>query len=252
MSLRFLLSAARIVGASLLLLMLIENVCRADEPVTITHGPMLGGLSENGIGILARTSSPGEFHVHYGLSADALDQRAPTVETKLDDDCTGWVQLSGLKSGTRYYYRTIAGETAAGPGGSFRTLSSADQFRHPKLNPKGRFNFRFEFACDNNQSPTHGNGPSIPTCTTMLPDIPREARLMPMYCVVQINNVFNNPTELGGQRWVAYPQPQVIFQYYDGRSGDLRYAESISLTGESTITKREWSQRQQDSVDTKE
>ncbi len=71
-----------------------------------------------------------------------------------------------------------------------------------------------------------------------------------MYCVVQVNNVFNNPLELGGERWVAYPQPQVIFQYYDGRTGDLQYAESISLTGSSPIVKREWSKRPAKSVET--
>ncbi len=83
-----------------------------------------------------------------------------------------------------------------------------------------------------------------------LGDIPRPARLFPMYCVVQINNVFNNPLELGGERWVAYPQPQVIFQYFDGRTGDLQYAEAISLTGSSPIVKREWSKRPAKSVET--
>ena len=61
----------------------------------------------------------------------------------------------------------------------------------------------------------------------VLSDIPRPNRLFPHYCVVQVNNVFNNPVELGGERWVAYPRPHVIFQYYDGRSGELRYAETI-------------------------
>jgi hypothetical protein len=60
-----------------------------------------------------------------------------------------------------------------------------------------------------------------------LDDIPREELRHPMYCVVQVNNVFNNPLKLGQQRWVAFPRPQVIFQYYDGRTGELRYAESV-------------------------
>ena len=67
---------------------------------------------------------------------------------------------------------------------------------------------------------------------------------------MQVNNVFNVPVERGGKRWMAYPQPQVIFQYYDGLSGDLRYAESISLTGESAIQKRAWSQRGPGAVET--
>ena len=63
----------------------------------------------------------------------------------------------------------------------------------------------------------------------ILPDLPRMERLYPHFCVVQINNVFNMPQKLGGERWVAYPHPQVIFQYYDGRTGELDYAESITV-----------------------
>lgn len=63
----------------------------------------------------------------------------------------------------------------------------------------------------------------------ILPDLPRLERLYPYFCVVQINNVFNMPQKIGGEdRWVAYPHPQVVFQYYDGRTGELAYAEAIS------------------------
>jgi phosphodiesterase/alkaline phosphatase D-like protein len=62
----------------------------------------------------------------------------------------------------------------------------------------------------------------------ILPDLPRLERLYPHYCIVQVNNVFNMPKKLGDKRWVAYPHPQVIFQYFDGRSGELAYAEAIS------------------------
>ncbi len=63
----------------------------------------------------------------------------------------------------------------------------------------------------------------------ILPDLPRLERLYPHFCVVQVNNVFNMPQKLGDKRWVAYPHPQIIFQYYDGRTGELDYAEAISL-----------------------
>jgi phosphodiesterase/alkaline phosphatase D-like protein len=49
----------------------------------------------------------------------------------------------------------------------------------------------------------------------------------PIYCIVQINNVFRNPTQLHSERWVAFPIPQVIFKYYDGLSGRSMYAESV-------------------------
>ncbi|MDA2938676.1 alkaline phosphatase D family protein, partial [Acidobacteria bacterium AH-259-A15] len=60
-----------------------------------------------------------------------------------------------------------------------------------------------------------------------LSDIPRSKLRYPFYCVVQVNNVFKNPASSGAERWVAFPHPQVIFQYHDGLSGDLRYAEAI-------------------------
>lgn len=62
----------------------------------------------------------------------------------------------------------------------------------------------------------------------VMADLPRLERLYPHFCVVQINNVFNMPPKIGGKRLVAYPHPQIVFQYYDGRTGELSYAESVS------------------------
>jgi len=64
--------------------------------------------------------------------------------------------------------------------------------------------------------------------TAAMSDIPRENRHFPHYCVVQVNNVFNNPIEKGGTRHIAYEHPQVIFKYYHGLTGELAYAETIS------------------------
>ncbi|MGE3809264.1 MAG: alkaline phosphatase, partial [Gemmataceae bacterium] len=60
-----------------------------------------------------------------------------------------------------------------------------------------------------------------------LDDIPRDQLRHPMYCVVQINNVFNSPKDADGTRWVAFPRPHVVFRYHDGKTGELRYAETI-------------------------
>ena len=61
----------------------------------------------------------------------------------------------------------------------------------------------------------------------VMSDIPREHRKFPNYCVVQINNVFDNPTSPDSHRWIAYPRPQIIFQFFDGRTGKLKYSETI-------------------------
>lgn len=63
--------------------------------------------------------------------------------------------------------------------------------------------------------------------TMAMGDIPRNARLFPHFCVVQVNNVFNNPIELGGQRLIKYPKPHVIFKFYDALTGEFKYAESV-------------------------
>lgn len=141
------------------------------EEIRITHGPMLGRAGLSSMGVWARTSQPGTFRVRYGLQPDKLDQDSPPVATLLEQDNTGWVLLQGLKSDTTYYYQLNLpsdGERQSRGGGSFRTLPSPEDTRHPQLNPRGLFNFRFEFACGNNQALNSGSGPALPAFKTML------------------------------------------------------------------------------------
>jgi hypothetical protein len=97
----------------------------------------------------------------------------------------------------------------------------------------GPHNSQNHIAGDEGDRPPNGPfkyGPrevNIRWSTYFRSDIPRANLRYPTYCVVKINNVFNNPVNLGGTRWIAYPKPQVIFQYFDGKTGNLRYAESI-------------------------
>ncbi len=104
-------------------------------------------------------------------------------------------------------------EFCCGPHNSVNHVPVNDESGRPATGP-----FRFgPRECD------------IRWSSYILPDLPRLERLYPYFCVVQINNVFNMPQQLGGDdRWVAYPHPQVVFQYYDGRTGELAYAEAVS------------------------
>ena len=77
---------------------------------------------------------------------------------------------------------------------------------------------------------SHGRECDIRWSTYFLNDSPKWERRFPVYCVVQINNVFSNPAPNGGTRWVAYPRPQVVFQFYSGLNGDLLFAESITAS----------------------
>jgi hypothetical protein len=97
----------------------------------------------------------------------------------------------------------------------------------------GPHNSNNHWASDEGNRPPNGRfkyGPrevEIRWSTYFRTDIPRSQLLHPTYCVVQVNNVLNNPINLGEKRWLAFPKPQVIVQYYDGRTGVLQYAEAI-------------------------
>ncbi len=90
--------------------------------------------------------------------------------THLDHDNTGWVEVSDLDPNTEYYYR-IDTPWHLGPIASFYTLPSDKQFIDEALNPEGLFNFRFEFACGNNQTIGQGSGPELPAFKTMLEEL---------------------------------------------------------------------------------
>jgi hypothetical protein len=100
-------------------------------------------------------------------------------------------------------------EFASGPQNS-GNHSLSDEANRP---PSGDFEY-------------NGRKVNIRWSTFFLDDV--KPRPFPFFCVVQVNNVFNNPRKPGEVRWVAFPQPQVVFRYYDGLTGELLYAEAIS------------------------
>jgi phosphodiesterase/alkaline phosphatase D-like protein len=133
------------------------------DPIRLTHGPMLGHPTATSVRVWARTSDSGEFSVHFGTTADKLDQSSQPTTTKIEDDNTGVVTLKGLKPDTRYHYRVWVNERPHGVPASFRTLPSAEESQNPEYNPKGLFNFRFEVGSCANQNPLHGIGHWQPT-----------------------------------------------------------------------------------------
>ncbi len=140
-------------------------------PVQITHGPLLGGVTENTVRIWTRTSLPGEFEIRYGTNAAKLEQRSAAAMTDIAHDNTGWVELRGLPPDTRHYFQAFFAGKPSGPPGTFHTLPGAAHFRNAGHNPRGLFNFRFAFGSCANQNPDSGIGPSLPTYTTMNRDV---------------------------------------------------------------------------------
>ena len=64
-------------------------------------------------------------------------------------------------------------------------------------------------------------------------DIERRDLKHASYCVVKVNNVFDAPVQFRRNnepdtvRKIAFPRPQVIIQYFNGLTGELRFAHSV-------------------------
>lgn len=139
------------------------------QAASITHGPFLGHVTSTEVHIWGRTARPGEFRIRYGVEAGKLDQLSDPIRTSLDHDNAAWAKLSALKPGTKYFFRLVAGPSQDGSpdhDGSFHTIPDAAQYRGA-LNPKGLFNFRFQFGSCANQKPGAGMGPTLPLYQTM-------------------------------------------------------------------------------------
>ncbi|GAB5442533.1 MAG: hypothetical protein Fues2KO_28820 [Fuerstiella sp.] len=128
------------------------------DPIRLTHGPMLGRPTATSMAVWGRTSDPGEFEVHYGTDAGQLDQVSAPARTSIERDNTGVARLQDLQSDTQYFYRIHVNGRPHGLPGRFRTLPAAEDTQHPKYNPKGLFNFRFQIGSCANQNPLHGAG----------------------------------------------------------------------------------------------
>ncbi len=151
--------------ASFTLLGVVRSVLPATD---ISNGPMLGQVTDSSIVVWARTARPGKFLVRYGPATGHLPAASRPVTTSFAHDLTGSVRITGLAPDTRYHLEVVGDDRENGPRGEFRTLPNAARYRHPQLNPRGLFNFRFELGCCQTQNPASGLGPGLPAFATML------------------------------------------------------------------------------------
>lgn len=115
----------------------------------ITHGPILGRFGTDTMTVWARTNKPlaaeDSFRVYYGTDPDRLDQVTDPVATRLEDDNTGLITLTGLQPDTRYYYAVGFGDVVHQPEhrGAFVTVPDPADVANAAYNPEGKFNFSF-------------------------------------------------------------------------------------------------------------
>jgi phosphodiesterase/alkaline phosphatase D-like protein len=165
----------------------------------VTHGPMLGLVTENSVRVWARTQRAGDFTVRYGLEPARLAQSSAVVTTRAVHDHTGWTTLTDLQPHTTYHYQIYIGAVPSGPAGSFCTLPGATAVRDPVHNPRGLFNFRFQFGSCANQNPKGGIGPSLPAYATML----RELRDNTLFSIMNGDFIYEEHRSMPVADWLA-------------------------------------------------
>ena len=128
----------------------------------VTHGPILGRPSSTTMSIWVRTNVPGEVSVRYGTEKLKQLMVSEPVESQLENDNTAIITLTNLYPDTLYYYTVDKGLA-----GSFKTLPDSNDYVDPEHNPKGLFNFQFEYTSCINQSWVSSFGPSMPLYDTL-------------------------------------------------------------------------------------
>ncbi|MEX2579970.1 MAG: alkaline phosphatase D family protein [Verrucomicrobiales bacterium] len=135
------------------------------QSLGITHGPVLGQITESSVRVWIRTEEPMDFAVVFSETLPFDEARSVDGETLEKQDNTGWVTAGKLEPNTEYFYAVklrdeivdIRAEVDQ-PWPSFRTLPDASSFSH-EFNPDGKFNFMFSVgACQRQRSPSDTYG----------------------------------------------------------------------------------------------
>jgi alkaline phosphatase D len=121
-------------GALLLLLMLAARPVSdgwylpgwVAVPPRLTHGVVLGAVTDRSVKLWARAEREGVFQVEVKRQQDAWPGRV-VGNSRLTGarDFSGVVELTDLAPSTGYDYRPLADGRPAGAGGTFRTLPAA-------------------------------------------------------------------------------------------------------------------------------
>ena len=85
----------------------------AEEAFGISHGPMLGAVSENTAAIWLRTSSPGEVTVTLSNATVPDERLIRKLNTTIASDNTGIVRFDKLTPNTKYRYVAVADESTS-------------------------------------------------------------------------------------------------------------------------------------------
>lgn len=132
----------------------------------LSHGPMLGGVTDTSVKVWLRTRTACDFDVLYGERLPLSDQAGKvSARTSQASDYTAAVTLRGLQPNTRYFYAIrIAGvlpdlrTEIDAPWPSFKTLPNETSFVDARNNPEKLFNVSFAIGHCASQDPDRSGG----------------------------------------------------------------------------------------------
>ncbi|MGB7343946.1 MAG: alkaline phosphatase D family protein [Pirellulaceae bacterium] len=147
------------------------------QGTAVTHGPILGDVTDQSIRVWLRANEVIEFEVLLAKDRPPFDDAIiATGSTIAEQDFTGFAQVDKLQPGTTYAWAVrVDGEivdprdSLKDPWPTFRTLPDATSYAHA-FNPDGKFNFSFSIgACQRQRSPgeTYGIYPNPPAFDTI-------------------------------------------------------------------------------------
>ena len=89
---------------------------------TITHGPMIGGVTENSVRIYIRTNQPSGFILEYSTDSLFSTFESLNAATEASLDNSKIINLSSLNTFTDYYFRYRINGNVEGSIGHFKTF----------------------------------------------------------------------------------------------------------------------------------
>ena len=102
------------------------SVLEGDSSVSLSLGPILGGVSDDGVKIWVRANQEVNFKVAYAPAAGGSEVQVDHGTLDEADDYTGSVALSGLSADTLYEYRVLLANQEHFAG-TFRTLPASGE-----------------------------------------------------------------------------------------------------------------------------
>ena len=97
---------------------------------TITHGPMIGGVTENSVRIYIRTNQPSGFILEYSTDSLFSTFESLNAATEASLDNSKIVNLSSLNTFTDYYFRYRINGNVEGSIGHFKTFPPVGAAEH--------------------------------------------------------------------------------------------------------------------------